>query len=165
MGDKGNSGLTWRQILAAIDTHILFASNGRRTLVLWVRSVKQLEPRNNHERRLRKNIVICLWPLDQSAEGKGWGFIDMWDTDKLKYFVMIEFNNCFISQSLNLFHWIYWTTPGSEVICHFHSRMSPRRRKDWFPLRMSRMLFAAKHSWMTLRMSRPLLVVSYLQVT
>ena len=103
MGDKGNSGLTWRQILAAIDTHILFASNGRRTLVLWVRSVKQLEPRNNHERRLRKNIVICLWPLDQSAEGKGWGFIDMWDTDKLKYFVMIEYNNCFISQSLNLF--------------------------------------------------------------
>ena len=103
MGDKGNSGLTWWQILAAIDTHILFASNGRRTLVLRVNSVKQVEPRNNHERRLRKNIIICLWPLDQSAEGKGWGFIDMRDTDKLKYFVIIEFNNCFISQSLNSF--------------------------------------------------------------
>ena len=103
MGDKGNSGLTWWQMLAAIDTHILFASNGRRTLVLRVNSVKQVEPRNNHERRLRKNIMICLWPLDQSAEGKGWGFTDMWDTDKLKYFVIIEFNNCFISQSLNLF--------------------------------------------------------------
>ena len=34
---------------------ILFASNGRRTLVLWVNSVKQLEPLNNHESRLRKN--------------------------------------------------------------------------------------------------------------
>ena len=103
MGDKGNSGLTWWQISAAIDTHILFASNGRRSLVLRVNSVKQVEPRNNHERRLRKNIMICLWPLDQSAEGKGWRFTDMWDTDKLKYFVIIEFNNCFISQSLNLF--------------------------------------------------------------
>ena len=103
MGDKGNSGLTWWQISAAIDTHILFASNGRRSLVLRVNSVKQVEPRNNHERRLRKNIMICLWPLDQSAEGKGWGFTDMWDTDKLKYFVIIEFNNCFISQSLNSF--------------------------------------------------------------
>ena len=27
----------------------------------------------------------------------------MRDTDKLKYFVIIEFNNCFISQSLNSF--------------------------------------------------------------
>jgi len=37
-----------------------------------------------------------------------------------------------------------------------------RRRKARVPLRMSRMLFAAKHCWMALRMSRPLFVGSYL---
>ena len=46
-----------------------------------------------------------------------------------------------------------------------HAKTIPRRRKAWFRLRMSRILFAAKHSWTTLRMSRPLFVGSYLQVT
>ena len=40
-----------------------------------------------------------------------------------------------------------------------------RRRKAWFHLRLSKILFAAKHSWTILRMSRPLFVGSYLQVT
>ena len=35
--------------------------------------------------------------------------------------------------------------PGSEAICHFHARAIARRRKAWFHLRMSRVLFAAKH--------------------
>ena len=34
---------------------------------------------------------------------------------------------------------------GSEAICHFHARAIARRRKARFPLRMSRILFAAKH--------------------
>ena len=54
---------------------------------------------------------------------------------------------------------------GSEAICHFHTRAIEGRRKAWFHLRMSRILFAAEQSWMTLRLSRPLFVGSYLQVT
>ena len=30
------------------------------------------------------------------------------------------------------------------MICHFHAKVIARRRKAWFPLRMSRILFAAK---------------------
>ena len=43
---------------------------------------------------------------------------------------------------------------GSKAVCHFHWRVIARR-KLWFHLRMSSILFAAKHSWMTLHMSRP----------
>ena len=42
--------------------------------------------------------------------------------------------------------------------CHFHARAIAKRRKAWFHLRMSRILFAVKHSQTTLRMSRPLLL-------
>ena len=52
-----------------------------------------------------------------------------------------------------------------EAICHFHARTIARKRKAWFHLRMSRIIFATKHSWATLLMSRPLFVSSYLQVT
>jgi len=34
---------------------------------------------------------------------------------------------------------------GSEAICHFHARAIARRRKARFPLRMCRILLAAKH--------------------
>ena len=53
----------------------------------------------------------------------------------------------------------------------FQARAIARRRKAWFRVPMSRILFAAapiaaKHSWTTaLRMSRPLFIGSYLQVT
>ena len=50
----------------------------------------------------------------------------------------------------------------SKAICFF---FHARRRKAWFPLRMSIILFAAKHSWTTLLLSRPLFVGSYSQVT
>ena len=59
----------------------------------------------------------------------------------------------------------YWISSGSEAICHFHARAIARRRKAWFPLRICRILFAAKHSWTALCMSRPLFAGSYLQVT
>ena len=87
--------------------------------------------------------------------------IDLRDTDKSRYFAITEFNNCFIIRSPSLFLVISW---GSEAISHFHAR-AIARRKACFLLRMSRLLFAAKHSWTTLRMSRPLFVGSYLQVT
>ena len=51
-----------------------------------------------------------------------------------------------------------------KAICHFHETAIARRRKAWFCLCMSRMLFPAKHSWTTLSMSRPFFVGSYLQV-
>ena len=44
-------------------------------------------------------------------------------------------------------------------------RSQEGEKKTRFHLRMSRILFAAKHSWTTLRMSRPLFVDRYLQVT
>ena len=49
---------------------------------------------------------------------------------------------------------------GKRSILPFFTRAIPRRRKAWFHLRMSRILFAAKHSWTTLRISRPLFVGS-----
>ena len=44
------------------------------------------------------------------------------------------------------------------MICHFHARAIARRRKAWFHLRMSSILFAAKRSWITLRTGRPIFV-------
>ena len=61
-----------------------------------------------------------------------------------------------------------WEAKQSAI---FQARAIARRRKAWFRVRMSRILFAAapitaKHSWTTtLRMSRPLFIGSYLQVT
>ena len=89
--------------------------------------------------------------------------IDLRDTDKSRYFAITEYNNCLIIRSPSLF--FYRISSGSEAICHFNARAIARRRKARFPLRMCRILFAAKHSWTTLRMSRPLFVGSYLQVT
>ena len=89
--------------------------------------------------------------------------IDLRDTDKSRYFAITEFNNCFIIRLPSLL--FQWISSGSEAICHFHARAIARRRKARFPLRMCRILFAAKHSWTALRMSRPLFVGSYLQVT
>ena len=75
------------------------------------------------------------------------------DTETSRYFGTTEFNNCFIIRSPSL-------------LCHFlNARANARRRKAWFHLRMSRILFEAEYSWTTLRMSRPLFVGSYLQVT
>ena len=81
--------------------------------------------------------------------------VDLWDTDKSQYFVLTKFNiNCFIIRSLSLF---FNNIIICKAICHFHKTATARRRKAWFHLCMSRMLFAAKHSWTTLSMSRPLL--------
>ena len=61
-----------------------------------------------------------------------------------------------------------WEVKQSAI---FQARAIARRRKAWFRVRMSRILFAAapiaaEHSWTTtLHMSRPLFIDSYLQVT
>ena len=90
---------------------------------------------------------------------------------KSRYFAITEFNNCFIVRVTEFFFFKeylsekYLYISGSEAICHFHARAIARRRKAWFHLCMSRIVFAAKNSWTTLRMSTPLFVGSYLQVT
>ena len=106
--------------------------------------------------RVEENIVICHWLADQympqlKAEENSWS-VRHW---RIKYFVLTKFNiNCFIIRSLSLF---FNNIIICKAICHFHETATARRRKAWFHLRMSRMLFAAKHSWTTLSMSRPLL--------
>ena len=72
------------------------------------------------------------------------------DTGNSRYFVITEFNNCFIVRSPSLFFTEHlW---GAKRSAFFHARAY----HAWFRLRISRILSAAKHSWMTLRMSRPL---------
>ena len=56
--------------------------------------------------------------------------IDLQDTDKLRYFAVTEFNNCFIIRSY-LSHFL--TAQGSYLPCIFLSR-------KWFQLRMSRII-------------------------
>ena len=88
--------------------------------------------------------------------------IDLRDIDKSWYFAITEFNNCFIIRSPSLcFRNIF----GKRSDLPFSRKSAPSRRKAWFRLRMSRIVFAAKNSWTTLRMSTPLFVGSYLQVT
>ena len=82
--------------------------------------------------------------------------IDVRDTGKSRYFVITEFNNCFIIRSPSLF--FNECLREAKRSAFFHARTY----HAWFRLRMSRILFAAKHSWTTLRMSRPLFVGSYL---
>ena len=67
--------------------------------------------------------------------------IDLRDIDKSRYFaitrVVLSFDHrvCFFNEYLR-------ETKRSAI---FHTRAIPRRRKAWFHLRMSRILFVAKH--------------------
>ena len=88
---------------------------------------------NNYWMRLSK----ILWFVNQRLRQ----IIDLRDTDKSPYFassiiIVSTFNHrvCFLMD-------------------HFHARVIARRRKKWLPLRMSRILYAAKQSWTTLHMS------------
>ena len=81
--------------------------------------------------------------------------IDVRDTGKSRYFVITEFNNCFIIRSPSLFFNEYLREAKRSAFFHaitYHA---------CFRLRINRILFAAKHSWMTLRMSRLLFVGSF----
>ena len=106
---------------------------------------------NNYWMRLSKILWFVSWRLRQ--------IIDLWDTDKSRYFAITKLNNnFFIVLSFNhrvCFLMDIFRKPSD--FCHFHARVIARRRKAWLPLRMSRKLFATKQSWTTLRMSRPLL--------
>ena len=94
--------------------------------------------------------------------------IHLRDNDKSQYFAITELNNCFIIWrssslfSINIF--FYSFGKASKAICHFYAREIPRGRKEWFHLRMSKILFATKKGT-TLSMSRQLFVGIYLQVT
>ena len=84
--------------------------------------------------------------------------------DLQDYFVITEFNNCFIIGSLSLFFNEY----PREVKCaatFMQGQLQEGEKCSFILIHMSRILFAAKHSWTTLHMSRLLFVDSYLQVT
>ena len=114
---------------------------------VWSMAVSILvKNNNNYWTRLSKiYIVICQWWADQ--------YLPKLNAKSNN----IDLRVCKVSQRISL---------GSKAICHFHARAIARRRKAWFHLRMSRILFAAKRRWTTLCiLSRPLFVGGYLQVT
>ena len=103
--------------------------------------------------------MICLWRADQLfAEAD-----DLRDTDKSRYFVITEFNNCFIIRSLSLFFNKYLLLQFLKGQQSDLPLLRERHRKKE-NLRISKILFAAKKGT-TLRMSRQLFVGIYLQVT
>ena len=86
---------------------------------------------------LEQNIVICWWRADQLRPRQ---IIDPRDTDKSRYFAITEFNNCFMIRSPSLFfNCLRSDLPFS------HAKAIAGRRKAWFLLGKSRILFAAKH--------------------
>ena len=53
--------------------------------------------------KVEQNIMICQWRVDQLCRNqKLRQIIDLRDTDKSQYFVISEFNNCFIIRSPSL---------------------------------------------------------------
>ena len=120
--------------------------NGSNKLVSWIWSTRTI---NNYWTRLSKiSWFVCGEQINYlpkpKAEANNWS-ARHW---QITIFAITEFNNCFIIRSPSLF--FVWISLGSGVICHFHARAIARRRKERFPLRMSRILFAAKHFSQTL---------------
>ena len=106
-----------------------------------------------------KQSIILWFSVARRSIIRLWRIIDLQD-----YFAITEFNNCFIIGSMSLFFNEYLR----EVKCSatFMQGQSQEGEKCSFIfIRISRILFAAKHSWTTLHMSRLLFVSSYLQVT
>ena len=97
---------------------------------------------------------------------KAFGFGKWLICDKSQYFVITKFNNCLIIQTPSLFFNEYpWEAMRSAI---FSARVIAKRRKAWFLLPKSRILFVAKLNWTTLHLSRTLhnvFVRNYLQVT
>ena len=66
------------------------------------------------------------------------------DTDKSRYFAITDIGLIIVlSFDDQVF---FFFSIIRQKICHFHARAMARRRKSWIHLRMSRILFAAKHS-------------------
>ena len=70
--------------------------------------------------------------------------INLRDTGKSRYFAITEFNNCLIIGSPTLFFNEYLREAKRSAI--FHPRATARRWKAWYRLRVSRILFGAKHN-------------------
>ena len=79
--------------------------------------------------------TICQSPMLRQI-------IDLRDTDRSRYFAITEFNYCFIIQSPSFFNEYL---REAKLSAFFHARTIARRRRVWFRLRMSRILFAAEH--------------------
>ena len=84
-------------------------------------------------------IVICQRRADELLLICRLIIIDLRDTDKSRYFAMTEFSNCFIIRSPSLFSY-FNHDPGSSG-----KRSAIFLSRAWYQLRMSRILFAAKH--------------------
>ena len=109
--------------------------------------------------RLSKILCFFQWQADQlNVWANNWSarqitlLCDNWV--QWYYWSIIRSSSFFCS----------WISLECELISHFNARAITIRRKVWFHLCLSRILFAAKHSWTTLCMSRGLFVGSSLQV-
>ena len=63
-------------------------------------------------------MVICQWQADQlfaETDGRGRQIIELRDTDILRYFAIIQFNNCFIIRSPSLF-FILFSGSGKRTL-------------------------------------------------
>ena len=75
----------------------------------------------------------------------GWGKkIYLLDTDKSRYFAITDIGLITVLSFDDRVFFCFLII--RQKICHFHARAMARRRKAWIHLRMSRILFAAKHS-------------------
>ena len=87
---------------------------------------------NNYWMRLSK----ILWFVSRRLRQ----IIDLWDTDKSRYFAITELNNNFFIV-LSFSHRVCFLMDifrKRSDFCHFHARVIARRRKAWLPLCMSR---------------------------
>ena len=104
--------------------------------------------------RLSKILCFFQWQADQlNVWANNWSarqitlICDNWV--QWYYWLIIRSSSFFCS----------WISLECELISHFNARAITIRRKVWFHLCLSRILFAAKHSWTTLCMSGGLFVL------
>ena len=89
--------------------------------------------------------------------------IDLWDTDKSRYFAITEFNNYFIIQSLSLF--FLMNILGKRSDLPFSCKSDRKKEKGTVSFMHEKNIICSQTLLEALHMSRPLFVGSYLQVT
>ena len=70
--------------------------------------------------------------------------IDLRENDKSRYFYLRLSTSIIVLHSITKLV-LQWISSGSWAMSRFRARAIARRRKAWFLLRMSRILFASKH--------------------
>ena len=89
--------------------------------------------------------------------------VDLWDTDKSRYFAITEFNNYFIIQSLSLF--FLMNILGKRSDLPFSCKSDRKKEKGTVSFMHEKNIICSQTLLEALHMSRPLFVGSYLQVT